>query len=148
LYDAVIHIPLVVLAPGQTSRRDIFQPTSSVDLVPTLLSLAGRESPATVEGRPLPGLGGDEDARSLFSVEAKECSAFGDLGKGVTLSLIKGEHKLIYYTGYPKRPDTFELYNLGDDIEEMTDLYLQDTETASLMREELLDSFEARRKIA
>jgi len=148
LYDAVIHIPLIVLAPGQTSRRDIFQPTSSVDLVPTLLGLAGRESPAEVEGRPLPGLGGDEDARSLFSVEAKECSAFGDLGKGVTLSLIKGEHKLIYYTGYPKRPDTFELYNLGDDIEEMTDLYLQDAETASLMREELLDSFEARRKIA
>lgn len=147
LYDAVIHVPLIVLAPGQTSRRDIFQPTSSVDLVPTLLKIAGRESPAEMEGKPLPGLGGDEDVRSLFSVEAKECSAFSDLRKGATLSLIKGDHKLIYYTGYPKRPDAFELYNLKDDIEEMRDLYSEDTETASLMREELLDNFETKRRI-
>ncbi len=79
-------------------------------------------------------------------MEAKECSAFGNLQGGVTLSLIKGDHKLIYYTGYSKRPDTFELYNLRDDIEEMKDLYSQDTSTASLMREELLDTFEDNRR--
>ncbi len=148
LYDAVIHIPLIVLAPGQMSRRDIFLPTSSVDLAPTLLKIAGKESHAGMEGGLLPGMGGDEVVRSLYSMEAKECSAFSDLKNGVTLSLIKGDHKLIYYTGYPKRPDTFELYNLLDDVEEMKDLYLQDTAAASLMREELLDNFEINRKIA
>jgi arylsulfatase A-like enzyme len=148
LYDAVIHIPLLVLAPGQKFRRDILHPTNSVDLLPTLLKIAGKEPPAGVDGRLLPGLGGDEMVRSLYSMEAKECSAFSDLKNGVTLSLIKGDHKLIYYTGYPKRPDTFELYNLRNDAEEMKDLYLQDTATASLMREELLDNFEINRRIA
>jgi hypothetical protein len=62
--------------------------------------------------------------------------------------LIKGDHKLIYYTGYPKRPDTFELYNLRDDAEEMKDLYKEDTETASAMREELLDTFESNRGLS
>ncbi len=61
--------------------------------------------------------------------------------------MIKGEHKLIYYTGYPKRPDTFELYNLKDDIDEMKDLYSLDLVTASQMKEELLDTFETNRKI-
>ncbi len=41
LYDAVIHIPLLILVPGQKSRRDIFHPTDSVDLVPTLLKISG-----------------------------------------------------------------------------------------------------------
>jgi arylsulfatase A-like enzyme len=148
LYDPVIHIPLIVLAPGQKSRRDFFRPTSNIDLLPTLLKLSGKESSANLEGKVLPGLGGEEAERSLFSMEAKECSSFGKLHTGVTLSLIKGDHKLIYYTGYPKRPDTFELYNLRDDIEELKDLYQEDTETAALMREELLDNFEPNRELS
>jgi arylsulfatase A-like enzyme len=148
LYDAVIHIPLIVLAPGQKSRRDFFHPTNSIDLLPTLLKISGRESSVNLEGKVLPGLGGEEADRSLFSMEAKECSSFGKFHTGVTLSLIKGDHKLIYYTGYPKRPDTFELYNLRDDVEEMKDLYKEDTETASVMREELLDTFESNRGLS
>jgi hypothetical protein len=147
LYDGVVHIPLIILEPGRKSRQDVFRATSNVDLLPSLMKISGGEIPASVEGRLLPGLGGGEEVGSLFAIEAKECSAFGDLREGVTLSLIKGDHKLIYYTGYPKRPDVFELYNLRDDIEEMKDLYSEDTATASILREELLDNFESRRKI-
>jgi arylsulfatase A-like enzyme len=148
LYDAVIHIPLIVIAPGQKTRRDVYHTTSNIDLLPTFLQIAGRKSPVGLEGKILPGLGGEEETRSIFSMEAKECSSFGGLVNGVTVSLIKGDHKLIYYTGYPKRPDTFELFNLKDDIEEMKNLYSLDVVTASQMREELLDNFEENRKIA
>jgi len=147
LYDAVVHIPLLVLAPGQKDRRDIYHSTSNIDLLPTLLHIGGKKSLAGLDGKVLPGLGGNEDARSLFSMEAKKCSSFGDLVNGATVSMVKGEHKLIYYTGYPRRPDTFELYNLKDDMNEMKDLYLLDTVTASQMKEELLDNFEENRKI-
>ena len=147
LYEAVVHIPLIVIAPGQKSRRDIHYPTSNIDLLPTLLHIANKKPPISLEGKILPGLGGSEEARSLFSMEAKECSAFGGLANGATISMIKGGHKLIYYTGYPKRPDTFELYDLKHDIDEMKDLYSLDLVTASQMKEELLDTFETNRKI-
>lgn len=140
LYDAVIHIPLLVLTPGQTLRVDVTAPTSSLDLAPTLLNLAGKPVPAGLEGRILPGLGGTADSeRSIFTVEAKENSSFGPLIQG-TISLIKGRSKLIHYMGYPKKPEVFELYHLQDDPEEIKDLFEADPTTASLMKEEMLDS--------
>ena len=145
LYDPVIHIPLIVIAPGQTSRVDVHHTTSNVDLLPTLLHLAGKEAPTTLAGTILPGLGGNEDDKSIFSMEAKECSAFGNFSSGISISMIKDRHKMIYYSGYPKRPETFELYDLNDDPEEVKDIAQKDTATASRMKEELLESFEANR---
>jgi choline-sulfatase len=140
LYDAVIHTPLLVLAPGQTARVDVTAPTTSLDLLPTLLHLAGKPVPEGLGGRVLPELGGTADSeRSIFTVEAKENSSFGPLIHG-TISLIYGPYKLIHYTGYPKKPEAFELYNLQDDPEEMKDLFEAETSTASLMKQELLDS--------
>jgi arylsulfatase A-like enzyme len=147
LYDAVVHIPLLILAPGQKTRRDVYHRTSNIDLLPTFLKIAGREPSVSLEGKVLPGLGGGEEVRSIYSMEAKGCSSFGNLKNGVTLSMIKGDRKLIYYTGYPKHQDTFELYNLNNDVEEMNDLYQMDTVTASKMKGELLANFEANRAI-
>jgi hypothetical protein len=56
------------------------------------------------------------------------------------MALMKAGHKLIYYTGYPQYPETFELYNLNEDIEETKDLFLEDTVTADRMKEELLET--------
>lgn len=140
LYDAVIHIPLMVLSPGQAARVDVTAPTTSLDLLPTLLHLAGKPVPEGLGGRVLPELGGTADSeRSIFTVEAKENSSFGPLVQG-TISLIQGPYKLIHYTGYPRKPEAFELYNLQADPEEMKDLFEAETSTASLMKEELLDS--------
>ena len=139
LYDPVIRIPLMVFAPGQTQRVDVHAPTSSADVLPTLLSLAGKEVP-NGEGSPLPGLGGSEDAeRPVFSVEAKQVSAFLPLSRA-SISMVKGTKKLIHYKGYEKYPNAFELYDLQADGEEKRDLFLQDTVTAAKMKEELLDS--------
>jgi arylsulfatase A-like enzyme len=140
LYDPVIHIPLLISSPGQKERLDIFGPTSSTDIMPTLLSLAGKDIPAGLERHLLPGLGGVEDfKRSVFAIEAKENPAFQPITTA-TMVLIKEGHKLIYYTGYPQYPETFELYNLNEDIEETRDLFLEDTSTAGRMKEELLDT--------
>jgi len=143
LYDPVIHIPLLISSPGQKERLDVFSPTSSVDVLPTLLSLGGKENPDNLERRILPGMGGQEDfQRSLFAIEAKENSAFEPLTEG-TFTLIKEGKKLIYYTGYTQYPETFELYDLVEDIEETNDLFARDPITAARMKDELLDVLNA-----
>jgi len=141
LYESAIKIPLLVMAPGQNERRDVHVPTSNVDLVPTLLSLIGKENPPQVEGRVLPGLGGTEDPeRSVFTVFGVENSAFLPLTKTV-MSMVKGEYKLIYYRGYKAGYDEkFELYNLKDDPEELKDLIADDPAVAKRLKEELVDT--------
>jgi hypothetical protein len=140
LYDPVTHIPLLISAPGQTERKDIYTPTNSVDVLPSLLNLIGKEVPDWCEGALLPGFGGKDDPeRATFSVEAKRNPAFSPIKIG-TVSMRKGPYKLIYYTGYEAQ-DSFELYDLENDLEEMNDLYLTQTDLAASMREELLTKF-------
>ena len=122
LFAPVTQVPLLISAPGQRTRTDIYAPTNSVDVLPTLLHLTGHEGPDWCEGVLLPGLGGKEDIeRSTFTVEAKSNPAFTPL-KMATVALRKGPYKLIYYTGYESQ-DSFELYNLENDPEELLDLY-------------------------
>lgn len=140
LYDAVLHVPLLIRAPGQTQRVDVRTATSNVDLLPTLASLMGAESSFQTDGNLLPGLGGEEDPdRSVFAMLANESSAFGQLHTG-TFVLIKGGQKLLYYTGYEGQEDNVELYNLEEDPEELRDLSANDPATAKRMLEELLDA--------
>lgn len=137
LYETLIHVPLIISSPGQTSRRDYFTPTSNVDLLPTILHLTGAEIPSWTEGRLLPGLGGSEDpARGIYAVEAKTNSAFRPLTRA-TFMLRKGKDKLIYNTFYGHRPEAFELYDLERDPEEMTNL-IDISPNAGAMKEELL----------
>ena len=122
LYEALLHVPLLISTPGQSGRQDIFTPTSTVDLLPTLLHLAGKGPNDALPGRLLPGLGGQEDpTRSLFAVEAKPNSSHAPLKHG-TLAIIKEGYKLIHYRGYAKLEDASELYDLKNDPEELEDL--------------------------
>ncbi len=140
LYDSIIHIPLLISAPGANTRQDIYAPTSAIDVLPTLLSLAGRQIPASLEGKLLPGFGGQENvSRSIFSMDAKYDSAFQPF-TNATISMIKGNMKLIYYLGYASYPNRFELYNLNDDIDELEDLAEKESVIASQMKQELLDA--------
>jgi arylsulfatase A-like enzyme len=145
LYEPVMHIPLLISAPGQNTRRDIYAPTNAVDLLPTFVKLAGNPIPAWCEGQPLPELGGQEDMeRASYTIEAKLSSAFGPLGRS-TVAMRKGDYKLIYYKGY-EAEDSFELFDLSDDIEELKDLALENTVLAKQMKDELLEAFHAANK--
>ena len=138
LYEPVIHTPLIISAPGQNQRVDIYSPTCNTDIIPTLLQNTGIEIPNNLDGRILPGLGGTDDSeRSVISIEAKENSAFLPLEKA-TIALNKKNYKLIYYLGYEKYDQQFELFNLHDDPDELTNLFDTDTMMASQMRDELL----------
>jgi len=142
MYAPVTHIPLLISAPGQAARSDFHSLTSIEDLVPTILQITGREIPDWVEGRLLPGFGGTEDtSRSLFPMVAKDNATYQPLKHG-TFAMIKGAHELFYFTGYPKHPDSFELYNLQEDPDELQDLFSKDITTASKMKDELLEAID------
>lgn len=141
MYEPVIHIPLLISKPGQRQRKDVRVPTSCVDVLPTLLHLTGQPVPDWCEGKMLPELAGeagddDNDERSVFSVEAKANPERSPLVKG-TVVLIKGQHKLIHYFGYPEYESEYELYDLADDPEELDDLYPVRKAVAAEMRSEL-----------
>jgi hypothetical protein len=135
LYEPAIRIPLLIAAPGQRERRDIHALTSTIDLLPTLLSLAGATVPAWCEGRLLPGLGGEEaPERSIYALEAKDNPFYRPLTKA-TIGMIKGRYKLIHYIGYEKYDDLYELYDLQDDPEELHNLYGSHPISAELQAE-------------
>ena len=54
LYDSGLHVPLIIHTPGQTPAVD-GSLVSFLDLAPTVLSIAGVEPPAHMQGRPLSG---------------------------------------------------------------------------------------------
>jgi arylsulfatase len=140
LYEPLIHIPLMISAPRQTVRKDVYSPTSSTDVLPTLVKLASREMPTESTGRILPGLGGVEDIeRAIFTIEAKTNSAFAPLTK-TTIAMIKGGYKLIYYKGYKAADDVFEMYNLSEDAEEMQNLIPKNPSNLASLKDELLQN--------
>jgi arylsulfatase A-like enzyme len=53
LYDELLHVPLLVLHPGQQDRLDVDEVVSLVDLAPTVLDLLDILRPAPFEGRSL-----------------------------------------------------------------------------------------------
>ena len=123
LYEPAIRVPLLISKPGQRQREDVHTPTSCVDLLPTLLRVAGQPLQDWSEGQVLPHFGSqdDSDHRSIFSVEAKNNPMRAPLTEG-TVTLIKGPYKLIHYFGYPGYEDAYEFYDLASDPEELDDL--------------------------
>ncbi|MGE5139150.1 MAG: sulfatase [Rudaea sp.] len=143
LYEPIIRIPLIIARPGQTERVDVRTPTTCLDVLPTLASAIGQPIPDWCEGQVLPGFGeGPSEDRSIFTLEAKSSPKHGPLSKA-TVSMVKGDYKLIYYRGYEKGYDNrFELYDVKNDPEELTDLYESKTGIASELRSELLAALE------
>lgn len=143
LYEPLLHIPLMILPPGKQDGRAVHIPTSAVDVLPTLLHLAGQPVPEWCEGRILPGFGDQtiDPGRSIWAVEAKSNHKYRPLTKA-SLALIKGRLKLTRYFGHEECPDSYELYDVEDDPEELVDLYPQGGTLASEMQAEMLRKLE------
>jgi len=138
MYEPAIKIPLLISAPSQTRAQDIHQLTSNIDLLPTLLSIAGKEIPAELDGLLLPAFGGTENReRSIFSMYAAENSVFMPIKKAA-ISMHKGSYKLIAYFGYPGFDNTYEFFNLEADPEELHDLAQAEPIIYYEMKQELI----------
>jgi choline-sulfatase len=139
MYEGLIHIPLIISRPGQTTRQDVFQPTSCVDLLPTLLHLSDQPTPDGCDGEVLPGFGGHtREDRSVFCVDAKGNAKRRPLSEA-TVAMIQGAYKLVRYFGYEEVEQAHELFNLEDDPEEREDLCRLERATFERMQRVLME---------
>lgn len=145
MYEPLIKVPLLIMPPGNKTRRDFTELTSNIDLLPTLLNIAGQAIPDSCEGTPLPGFGGIENShRSVFAMDAVESSAHKPFTKA-SYAIIKGQYKLIRYEGYPnKYKDYDEFYDLKEDAEEIQNKFSKPrlAKIAEGMKKELLDAIQ------
>lgn len=133
LYEPLLHIPLIIAYPGQKSRVDIHSPTSSVDLVPTLLKLTGKDPLPSLDGISLPTEKQTPPAaREIFAMDAKSSPSHGKLRRATFALQVEG-YKLISYRGYRDFDGKYELYELKSDPEELEDLSAKHAETAREM---------------
>lgn len=141
LHEPVIKIPLLIFEPGQTSRRDIFTPTSCIDVLPTLLHVTNQEIPNWIEGEILPPYRSSEldPKRSIFSVQARYNGETEPLNEA-SVAMIKGRYKIHAYFGYdalPSEETLYEVYDLKNDPEELSNLYSTEDSVSQELQKEL-----------
>ena len=137
----IVHIPLLIFPPGQQQRIDITTNTSAVDVLPTLLHIAGLPAPDWAEGLILPpyNTGKQPDDRNIFTFRPDNLSARQPTRRG-TATLVKGQMKLIYYFGLPElgeRDPWVELYDLAADPDELVNLADSQPDTVNTLLKEI-----------
>ncbi len=140
-HEELLGVPLILVGPGVTPGHRIERPIAHVDLMPTLLDLAGVEPPAHVEGSSFANLLGgaaqdaDGDPRPLFS----EAWVLPERFEPPSLAVRLGDRKLLRYR--TAKGDAYELYDLKADPGERNDLYDAGSGAAADLRT-LLDDYE------
>ena len=70
IYNATMHVPLIIRLPGKSAPLSLADPVSLIDVMPTILAAVGLETPAQVQGRSLlPNLHGKPGGSSVPSTE-------------------------------------------------------------------------------
>ena len=130
LYQSVVHVPLIIRAPGLTARR-VAGVTRLVDVMPTVLELVGVNRPAT-------GLDGISLITAARDAEKLDLDAYAEsehplqFGWSPLRALRSGRFKLIA----APRP---ELYDLERDPAELHNLYGARAALAEAMARRLVE---------
>ncbi len=135
LHDPSVHVPLIVWAPGRVTPARRADPTSGLDVAPTVLALAGLPRGEAMRGRDLfAGL----PAAAPLVVEAIH---------GDQLSVRDGDWKLIrtvrdvsYAPDFEREAGTIELYDLAADPGEQQNLAAADPARRAAL-EAILDTW-------
>ena len=136
LYQQSLHVPLIVKLPRkQIERSTLRRPMSLINVMPTILEIAGLDAPPTATGVPFR----EEDG--LFSWIKKKLSGadedyiYAELDTMATLkAVIAPPWKYIYN----RRDKTGQLYNIISDPLELNDRSLVETGECDRLKKELL----------
>jgi arylsulfatase A-like enzyme len=135
LYQPVVRVPLLIFEPGNSAGRDVYDATSAIDLMPTLLHLTGHEIPSWAEGSILPPYTTSPllPTEGVFAVQARYNEPNLPITQ-VSAMHIQDNYKLVYYLGYEEfgaEKERFLLYDFKSDPEELNDLSQSKREVAS-----------------
>jgi arylsulfatase A-like enzyme len=150
LYEPTVRVPLIVVAPGLLPGGGVVQEqVRTIDIVPTILDLAGIDIPAGLEGVSLvsralgrrgrkPLLAYAESGRNFYRENPRQFIA-GTAGKW---RMVRSDRfKLIRIPDDPE--PIWELYDLEVDPGETTNLIEDPPEAAADLRRELLRLLES-----
>jgi arylsulfatase A-like enzyme len=113
LYDHQLRVPLVIRPPGGLTAARRIEPTVRlIDLMPTILEIAGGRSRPELQGTDLGPLMRGESETSL------EVFSTGVVGRPEAYALRVGRHKLVV----DRRSGVTELFDVVADPGELTDL--------------------------
>lgn len=132
LYESLVHVPLIMRVPGLEPRA-VEEPVSHVDILPTVLNLLRLPRNDELQGRSAVDLitGGNT---SGLQVQLELTSR-----RGTVYALVERRWKLIYN----QSNDTFELYDLENDPEELRNLVLERLDIFDALRPVLVRRMES-----
>jgi arylsulfatase A-like enzyme len=116
MYEQAIHVPLIIHLPKQDNPVTIDDPVSHLDLLPTMLELAGVPVPTGLDGVSLSPVLADpsvSDANRVVHSQYSGNPAIGDIRRAV----ITKRYKYIFAPD-----DQCELYDLAEDPLEMNNV--------------------------
>jgi arylsulfatase A-like enzyme len=138
LWDRVLHVPLFFLWPGHFPPGHVVdQRVQLVDLVPTVLSLAGLDPEPDVDGRDLSPL--------LRGGTLPDAPTYSELNAGVWAQY-RGDEKLIFdsrpkditWRSHPMFYGAESLFDVAHDPDELADLSLREPARAAEAKDALL----------
>ena len=133
IYNATMHVPLIIRLPEQAAARTVADPVSLVDLMPTVLGAVGVEIPSQVQGHSLLSelRGGQVESvrdRVLYGETFLPRIHFN-------WSELRGSENAKYHFIDAPRP---ELYDLAKDPGEVHNLFAEKKAVAEEMRAKLV----------
>src|SRR5580765_6673467 len=144
IYNATMHVPLIIHLPGKSATQTVADPVSLVDLMPTILAATGLDIPSQVQGR------------SLLSALRREKIDPDRTLYGETFlprlhfnwSELRGAENAKYHFIDAPRP---ELYDLTKDPSELRNLFPEKKAVGEEMRSKLaglIREYSARKELA
>jgi arylsulfatase A-like enzyme len=140
VYDEMLHVPLIVAAPGLPAGRVVSEPVSQVDIFPTLLELLGLPVPEDLDGHSrVPLMTGT--AAEARDQPRTPVYAHVDTRFSLRESLVVGRTKIIHNPPSEDvvfaATDEWELYDVVDDPGEQRNLVTHRPAEFERMREHL-----------
>ncbi len=138
LYESIVRVPLVIASPGSNHHQEVFDQTSCIDLLPTLLHIYDQTIPEWGEGQILPTFNASNSirGRTIFAMDNKGSPRHGPFTSG-TFMAINGDYKLIHYIRGQGETIEDELYDLARDPEELENLIATKPSIAAELQDQL-----------
>ncbi|MCY2927566.1 MAG: sulfatase-like hydrolase/transferase, partial [Planctomycetota bacterium] len=131
MYQSVMHVPLVIRAPGARRGVAAEENVSLVDIVPTVLDLVGLKAPARVQGESLRrALEGDKPTPRRQGVYGEAMVPASSFGCSPLNGIVEGSWKYI-------RAPRQELYDLRGDAGEQNNLAEKEPAVARRLRDRM-----------
>ncbi len=130
VYGEVANVPMVLWGHRVPAGKVVEEVSQTIDLMPTLIELAGLSAPERLQGRSwVPKMRGEDLRAQPAFVEHK-----APPDEKTSFAIVDHQWKLVWYPG---EPDIFELYDRSQDPLDQTDLVAQHPETVESLAADL-----------